>query len=235
MKDAYLFLFILISFATSCSKPADQAEEYYNLGKYDLAFKMANQAYSKDRTDAKAAVILWKSQVATRNCGSQKVVENAYSAIRETVAKWDESIIPSLKEALSDRKGCVRLFAIYALGDLPFDQAAKLIAEVLRGGGTEAEEPGMISRDVLIGESAVVLGKRVYTEVYDYLVEMTGSESGLLRAKSAEALGYMNDMRAVDILKELLRDEYESGGKRIVAESARRSLKLLTGEEYTIE
>jgi HEAT repeat protein len=235
MNGRSVILVFLVTLTASCTKPTDQAENYYNLGKYDLAFKMANQAYTQDKTNVRAAIILWKSQIAARNCTSQNVVANAYSSIREAVANWDERIIKPLEEALNDRRGCVRLFAVYALGDLPYDSAAKLLLNIVNGGLSEPEEPGMITGDVIRGEAALVLGKRAYKDAFESIVKMTQSENGLLRAKAAEALGYMRDERAVDVLKGMLKDEYSEDGKRIVAESARSSLKLLTGEEYEIE
>jgi len=235
MKWRYCLLFFIVSFFSSCANPADQAEEYYNMGKYDMAFKTANQAYSKDKTNPEAAVVLWKSQIAARNCGSVEIVVGAYNSIRGTITERDASIIPPLKEALGDRKGCIRLFAIYAMGDLPFDEAAEELLGVLRGNLPAEVDPGTITNEMLIGEAALVLGKRVYKPAYEDIVKMAGSDRGVWRAKAAESLGYMGDTGAVVILKELLKDDYTEGGHRVVAESARLAIKLLTGEDYEIE
>ncbi|GEM_PF-5805843 len=235
MNGKQVLLCTLVACTVSCTKPIDQAEEYYNLEKYDLSFKMANQAYNRDKTNAKAAVILFKSQIAAKYCNSQKIVAGAYSAIQGTVTRWDESIIAPLQEALTDRKGCIQLFAVYALGDLPFEDAGQLLLDIVRGSYPEPEEPGLISKEILIGEAALVLGKRVYKGALDDLIRLTGSESGLLRAKSAEALGYLGEQQAVEPLTGLLKDQYSVGGERIVAEAARVSLKLLTDEDYSIE
>lgn len=235
MKWSSCLLFIIVSFFFSCSNPADQAAEYYNMGKYDLAFKTASQAYSKDNNNAEAAVILWKSQIAARNCGSAEIVERAYGAIRGSLTERDASILPPLKETLADKKGCVRLFAIYAMGDLPFDEAAEELLGILRGNLPPEVEPGAITNEMLIGETALILGKRVYKPAYEDIVKMTGSDKGLWRAKAAESLGYMGNTGAVDILKELLKDDYTENGHKIVAESARLAIKLLTGEDHAID
>jgi hypothetical protein len=234
MKLRCCLLFFLVAFFSNCGNPADQAEEYYNMGKYDMAFKTANQAYSKDKTNSKAAMILWKSQIAARNCGSAQIVESAYNAIRGSVTERDASILSPLQEALGDKKGCIRLFAIYALGDLPFDGAAEQLVDILHGNLPDEVEPGTIKNELLIGEAALILGKRVYTPAYEDLIKMTSSEKGLWRAKAAESLGYMSDERAVERLKELLKDEYTVSDRRIVAEAASLSLKLLTGEDHVI-
>lgn len=230
MCRRYLVFITLLVILAGCSRSTDQAEEYYRLGKYDLAFKTASQAYTKDKTNASAAVILWKSQIAARNCSTRDVVEKAFNAIRSNISEWDETIIPPLSEALRDDKGCVRLFAVYALGDLPFDEAADLVLEVLRGNITPAENPGLIDVDTLRGEAALILGKRVYEPAYEEIVELTKSESGYLRARAAEALGYMGKKEAIPVLQELLNDEYTMEGKPIVADAARMSIKLLEEE-----
>lgn len=234
MKWRCCLLFFLVAFCFSCGNPADQAEEYYNKGIYDMAFKTANQAYSKDNTNSKAALILWKSQIAARNCGSAKIVESAYNAIRGSLADRDESILPPLQTALGDKKGCIRLFAIYALGDLPFDGAAEQLVDILHGNLPEEVEPGTINNEMLIGEAALILGKRVYTPAYEDILKMTSSEKGPWRAKAAESLGYMGNEGAVERLKELLKDEYTVSDRRIVAEAASLSLRLLTGESHPI-
>jgi HEAT repeat protein len=230
MCRRYRVLITLLVILAGCSRSTDQAEEYYRLGKYDLAFKTANQAYTKDKTNASAAVILWKSQIAARNCSTKDVVEKAFNAIRSKISEWDETIIPPLSEALNDNKGCVRLFAVYSLGDLPFDEAADHVLDVLRGNLSPAENPGHIDMETLRGEAALILGKRVYEPAYDEIIDLTKSESGYLRARAAESLGYMGKSEAIPLLQELLDDEFTMEGRPIVADAADMSIKLLEEE-----
>ncbi len=159
------------------------------------------------------------------------MVEQAFGAIRGKISEWDETIIPPLAEALNDDKGCVRLFAAYALGDLPFDEAANRVLDVLRGEIPPAEDPGHISEVVLRGEAALILGKRSYEPAYDDIVELTKSEEGSLRAKAAEALGYMGKKEAIPVLEGLTDDEFTMDGKPVVAEAAERSINLLSDEQ----
>jgi hypothetical protein len=230
MTVRFLLLSVALMTVTGCSERTDQAEEYYRLGKYDLAFKTASQAYSKDKTNAGAAVILWKSQIAARNCETKEVVQKAFDAIRSKISEWDQTIVPPLAEALRDDKGCVRLFAVYALGDLPFDEAADQVLAMLRGRIPAAEDPGRISDHIIRGEAALVLGKRSYEKAYSDLIELTKSDDGYLRAKAAEALGYMGKKEAIPVLEGLLDDDFTMEGKPIVAEAAQRSIKLLKNE-----
>jgi hypothetical protein len=227
-----LFVNLLV---IGCSSESDQAERYYEMDKYEAALNVANKILAKDKDNAEMAVLVWKIQVAGQFCDDEHSVEMACSLIREKAKPFGSRIIAPLKEGLQEERGCVQLMAVYTLGNIDDPQVYPILSEVAEGKGADVRKRGSITKEVVQGAALVTLGQRGNKEAYPLMLDAARSQSGVLRAKAAEALGYIGDERTVTFLEGLLKDKYTVGGKRPVAIAASRSLKMITGKDYPVD
>jgi hypothetical protein len=228
-------LFLVLLLYAGCSSEIDQAQKYYEMGKYDAALNVANKVLAKDKENAEIAAIVWKIQIITRYCDDVRKVEYACSSIREMAVPYGNRIFEPLKRALQEEEGCIKLFAVYILGNVDNPEVYPILSEIATGNIKPLKEGSSISREIIQGGALVTLGQRGNKEAFPLMVEATKSENGELRAMATEALGYVGDESTIPILEELLSDPYTSAGKRTVALAASRSLKMITGEDYKID
>ncbi len=228
-------LFSVLLLYAGCSSEIDQAQKYYEMGKYDAALNVANKVLAKDRENAEVAALVWKIQIITRYCDDVRKVEYACSSIREMAVPYGNRILEPLKRALKEEEGCIKLFAVYILGNVDSPEVYPILSEIATGNIEPLKEGSSISREMIQGGALVTLGQRGDKVAFPLMVEATKSENGELRAMATEAMGYVGDESTIPILEELLSDPYTVAGKRTVALAASRSLKMITGEDYEID
>ncbi len=227
----FLALALLLS---GCSGQEDQAQKYYEMEKYDVALNVANKVLTRDKDNARMALLVWKIQILTQYCEDAKSVELACSLIREKASHYGDRVIPFLVEALGEKRACVKLFAVYTLGDVQSPEIFPILKEVALGNVGQLED-GSITKEVIQGAALITLGQRGEKEAYQLMLDATRSENGTLRAMATEALGYIGDESTIALLEELLKDPYIEDGKRPVAVAASRSLKMITGKDYEVK
>ena len=230
-----VILFSIPLLFTGCTNEVDQAQKYYQMGRYETALNVAKKVLEKDKENAEVAALIWKIQIITRYCDDVESVEYACSSIREMAVPYGERIIEPLREALGEDEGCIKLFAVYILGNVDSPQVYPILSEIAAGHVGPLKEGSRITAEVIQGGALITLGQRGDKEAYQMMLDATKSESGDLRAMATEALGYVGDESTIPVLEELLKDPYTAGGKRTVAIAASRSLKLLTGKDYEVE
>jgi hypothetical protein len=226
-------LLMLLVLLSACSGEVDEARKYYSMGKYEAALNVANRALKKDRGDPDMAALVWKIQIRMQYCSDVASVEMACSLIREKAVPFGVRIIPALREALQEEEGCIKLFAIYTLGNIDSPEVPEILSAAAAGDFGPLKD-GTISGDMIRGAALITLGQRGDKDAYPLMVEAARSESGDLRAMATEALGYVGDENTVPLLEELLDDPYSVGGERKVAVAATRALKMITGKDYEI-
>jgi hypothetical protein len=217
-----------------CSGQENQAQKYYDMGKYDIALNAANKILTKDKDNVEMALLVWKIQVVAQYCDDAKSVELACSLIREKASPYGDRVIPYLKESLQEAKGCIKLFVVYTIGDVNSPEVFPILKEVAIGNMGPLEE-GSITKEEIQGAALITLGQRGEEEAYQLMLDGAQSENGTLRSMATEALGYVGDESTVVLLEELLEDPYIENGKRPVALAASRSLKMITGNDYEVE
>ncbi len=228
-------LFSVLLVFLGCSSEIDQAQKYYQMGKYDAALNVANKVLARDKDNAEIATLVWKIQIITQYCDDVKKVEYACSSIREMAVPYGDRILEPLKQSLREEEGCIKLFAVYILGNLDSPEVYSVLSEIAMGNVDPLKEGGSISREMIQGGALVTLGQRGDRDAFPLMVDATKSESGELRAMATEALGYVGDETTLPILEALLKDPYTAGGKRTVALAAARSLKMITGKDYQVK
>jgi HEAT repeat protein len=233
LRIASIIFSAVVIFA-SCSSEVKQAQKYYQMGRYEAALNVAKDVLARDEDDVDMAILVWKIQIITQFCDNVKSVEYACSLIREKSAPYGTVILSPLKDALQEEKGCIKLFAVYILGNVDSPEVFPILSEVAGGQIGPLEEGGAITREMIQGGALITLGQRGNTEAYSLMMEAIKSESGELRSMATEALGYIGDENTIPVLEELLNDDYTVGGNRTVAIAASRSLKMITGKDYEI-
>jgi len=227
---------LLMGFILSgCSGEGGQAQKYYEMGEYEAALTMANKALKRDKDDVEMAALIWKIQIVTQFCEDVKSVEYACSSIREMALPYGERVLPVVRKALQEEKGCIKLFAVLIAGNIDSPEVYPILAELAEGKVGPLEEGGSITREMIQGGALVTLGQRGNKEAFQLMVDATRSDSGELRAMATEAIGYVGDEEAVPFLEGLLNDDFSTGGERTVAVAASRSLKMITGNDYEID
>jgi len=204
------------------------------MGKYEAALNVAKDVLAKNKDNPDMATLVWKIQIVTQFCDDIQSLEYACSSIREKAASYGDRILPPLKNAIKEEKGCVKLFAVYILGNIDSPEVYPILSEVAKGRVEPLEEGGTITKEMIQGGALITLGQRGNKEAYQLMLDATKSESGQLRMMATEALGYVGDESTISVLEELLNDNYTVGGKRPVAIAASRSLKMITGKDYEI-
>jgi hypothetical protein len=124
---------LILLLLVGCTSESDQAQKYYEMGQYEAALNVANKALKRDRQNAEMAAIVWKIQILTQYCDDVRSVEMACSLIREKIAPFGDQILPSLRNALQEEKGCIKLFAVYTLGNMDSPEVTPLISDVAAG------------------------------------------------------------------------------------------------------
>ncbi len=227
-------IFSAVVIFAACSSESNQARKFYQMGRYDAALNVAKDILARDKDDMEMATMVWKIQIITQFCDNVKSVEYACSLIREKASPYGTAIVPSLKDALQEEKGCIKLFAVYILGNIDSPEVFPILSKIAEGQIEPIEEGGAITKEMVQGGALITLGQRGNKEAYPIMIDATKSESGELRTMATEALGYIGDENTIPVLEELLNDDYTAGGNRTVAIAASRSLKMITGKDYEI-
>ena len=200
-----------------------EVEQLYNQGNFKDAMNVARYNLKNGKKDPASVVTVWKTQVL-QGTKSKVYVQQLFKAVKERVPEFGNPMIPFLgRGMLDDAHNPVRLFCLLCLGELPDVSSSGLIAGVFDPGYTMGDKPSDITLDYLRSEAALILGKRKYSQVYEGIVALTGSEDGETRGNAAMALGYLGDQRALPILEELKKD-------KDVAEKADSAIALIKGE-----
>jgi len=134
------------------------------------------------------------------------------SDIADTLVDIGAPAVDPLIQLLKDKnlESSRRSRVVEALGEIKDPRAVEPLIENLKD-------------DYACDESAVAL-KRIGGRTVDQLILALKSENPLMRERAAYALGYIEDQRAINPLKELLKDENED-----VRNSAERALGILGG------
>ncbi len=220
---------------SGCSGDRGQAQKYYEMGEYEAALSMANKALKRNKDDVEMAALIWKIQIVTQFCNDVQSVEYACSSIRGMALPYGDRVLPVLRSALQEEKGCIKLFAVYIAGNIDSPDVYSMLSEIAAGNIGPLEEGGSITKEMIQGSALVTLGQRGNKEAFPLMMESARSDNGMLRAMATEAIGYVGDEETVPFLEGLLDDNYSVGGERPVAVAASRSLKMITGKDYEID
>ena len=202
-----------------------EIEQMYNQGNYKDAMNVARYNLKNNPQDPASVVTVWKVQVL-QGTKSKVYVQQMFKAVRERLSDFGNPIILYLGRGMTDdASNPVRLFCLLCLGELPEVSSSEQIVKVLDPGYTLGNKPSDITLGYLQGEAALILAMRRYTEAFEGIAALTGSEDEECRGKAAMALGYLGDQRALPILEKLTGDQ-----SKTVAAKADSAIAFIKGQ-----
>ncbi len=201
------------SLLSGCSGDRGQAQKYYQMGEYEAALNMANKALKRDKDDVEMAALIWKIQIVTQFCDDVKSVEYACSSIRGMALPYGDRILPVLRSALQEEKGCIKLFAVYIAGNIDSPEVYSMLSEIAAGNIGPLEEGGSMTKEMIQGSALVTLGQRGNKEAFPLMMESARSDDGMLLAMVTVALGYVGVEEKVLFFEGLLYDDYRCVGE----------------------